>query len=121
MIGPALGGDGYAALRPTARTRSIHGDTQWDHAVGPMQFIGSSWQRWGADGDRDGRQDPLDLDDAALATARYLCASGRPLSRASWTSAVLSYNHDVFYVSHVFDAALAYARAMPVSASNFRG
>jgi membrane-bound lytic murein transglycosylase B len=54
--------------------------------------------------------DPQDVDDAAYAAARYLCASGGDLTTgAGWTAAVLSYNHDDDYVRAVYDAARAYA------------
>jgi membrane-bound lytic murein transglycosylase B len=28
-------------------------DTRWDRAVGPMQFLPSTWRTWGVDGDSD--------------------------------------------------------------------
>ena len=90
-----------------------HGDERWDHAVGPMQFIGSTWQRWGSDGDGDGVADPHDLDDAALAAARYLCASGADLRTPSgWSVAVRSYNHSDAYVRAVLAAANEVATAV---------
>ena len=49
-------------------------DTRFDRAVGPMQFIPSTWSVVGVDGDNDGTRDPQDVDDAALATAVYLCS-----------------------------------------------
>ena len=49
-------------------------DATWDRAVGPMQFIPSTWSVVGVDGDNDGQRDPQDIDDAALATAVYLCS-----------------------------------------------
>ncbi|WP_425274969.1 lytic murein transglycosylase [Streptomyces monomycini] len=42
-----------------------------------MQFIPSTWGSWGADGDGDGVKDPNNMFDAALGTARYLCAGDR--------------------------------------------
>ena len=68
ILGPALDGtSGTDKVPATAETTEWHGDPKWDHAVGPMQFIPSSWQTWGADGDHDGIADPNDIDDAALA------------------------------------------------------
>ncbi len=52
----------------------------WQRATGPLQFIPSTWERWGSDGDGDGVADPQDIDDAAYAAARYLCASGADLA-----------------------------------------
>lgn len=111
VIGPALNGQGFAAIRSTPTSAAWHGDTTWEHAVGPLQFLGSTWQRWAADGDGDGVRDPLDLDDAALAAGRYLCADRHDLATVSgWNAAIHSYNHDRNYVLAVLDAANTYAR-----------
>lgn len=112
IVGPALDGrPGRAAIVSTPTTQAWHGDPAWDHAVGPMQFIPSTWARWGADGDGDGTADPQDVDDAALATARYLCAGGRDLGTwDGWHAAVLSYNHSEAYVGSVLTRAGDYAQ-----------
>ncbi|MFL6156970.1 MAG: lytic murein transglycosylase [Marmoricola sp.] len=110
VIGPALNGQGFAAIRSTPASAAWHGDNTWEHAVGPLQFIPSTWARWAADGDGDGVEDPLDLDDAALAAGRYLCADGHDLATVSgWNAAIHSYNHDASYVLSVLDAANTYA------------
>jgi membrane-bound lytic murein transglycosylase B len=111
ILGPALDGTGkFAAIRATPQTTVFHGDPRWDHAVGPMQFIPSTWERWAADGDGDGVSDPNDLDDAALAAARYLCAGDRDLTTGEgWTAGVLSYNNARVYLDDVHAAASAYA------------
>lgn len=111
IIGPALDGSaGVAAIHATPESSAWHDDARWEHAVGPLQFLPSTWTRWGADGDGDGRADPRDLDDAALAAARYLCADGHDLGTdAGWSAAVHSYNHDDGYVAQVASAANTYA------------
>ena len=111
ILGPALDGVGnVAAIPATAESTGYHGDPQWDHAVGPMQFIPSTWETWQSDGDGDGVLDPNDIDDAALAAARYLCADGRDLTTGEgWTGSVFSYNHAQVYVEDVHAAATAYA------------
>ena len=110
ILGPALDGDPYAAIRATAETSAWHGDPEWDHAVGPMQFIPSTWEQWGSDGDGDGVADPNDLDDAAATAVAYLCADGHDLtSGAGWSDAVFGYNHDESYVANVHAAASYYA------------
>ena len=111
VLGPALDGDGqFAAIPATPRVAGWHGDPEWDHAVGPLQFIPSTWETWGADGDGDGVADPNDLDDAAFAAARYLCADGHDLTTgAGWADAVFGYNHSAPYVDSVYAAATAYA------------
>ena len=111
IIGPALDGSGdFAAIRSTPASRGLHGDATWEHAVGPMQFLPETWSRYAMDGDGDGQDDPLDLDDAAAGTARYLCAGGGDLRTAvGWEKAVLSYNHSTEYVDDVYNAASSYA------------
>ena len=111
VLGPALDGRGpVAAIPSTPETAAWHGDPRWDHAVGPLQFIPSTWETWGADGDGDGTADPNDLDDAAYAAVRYLCADGHDVrSGAGWADAIFSYNHAQSYVDSVYDAASAYA------------
>lgn len=111
ILGPALDGHGgFAAIPATPQTATWHGDEQWDHAVGPLQFIPSTWETWGADGDGDGAADPNDIDDAADAAARYLCGDGHDLETGQgWADAVFSYNHAQSYVDAVYAAAQAYA------------
>ncbi|HEY0639329.1 MAG TPA: lytic murein transglycosylase, partial [Pseudonocardiaceae bacterium] len=107
---PLDGSPGLATIRDTDGGE-LDGDATFDRAVGPMQFIPGTWARWGADGDGDGRADPQDLDDAALAAGRYLCADGRNLaSPGGWWAGVLSYNNSVEYGQKVFGVADTYAR-----------
>lgn len=110
IIGPALDGKDFAAIRATSETTAWHGDPVWDHAVGPMQFIPSTWETWGSDGDGDGVADPNDIDDAAQTAVSYLCADGHDLTTGSgWADAVFSYNHDQSYLDSVYAAATKYA------------
>lgn len=111
ILGPALNGkDGFAAIRSTAETAAWHGDATWDHAVGPMQFIPSTWETWQSDGNDDGVKDPSNVFDAAYAAGRYLCASGANLTTdEGWTRAVFSYNHSDDYVRSVLAFANSYA------------
>ena len=81
IVGPSLDGDGFAAIADTD-AGVLDGDARWDHAVGPMQFIPTTWQLAGRDGNGDGTADPFNIDDAALSAATYLCAHGRDLSTA---------------------------------------
>lgn len=111
ILGPALdGGGAFAAIPASAGSRAFHGDPRWEHAVGPLQFLPSTWATWATDGDGDGRTDPHDLDDAAAAAGRYLCASGADVTTGrGWSTAVLTYNHARTYVRAVHDAATEYA------------
>jgi murein DD-endopeptidase MepM/ murein hydrolase activator NlpD len=67
-------------------------------AVGWMQFMPSTWERWGLDADGDGIADPWNAEDAVTAAARYLAASG---GRSDIARAVFSYNHAQWYVDEV--------------------
>ncbi len=110
IFGVPLTGAGPVALVADTDDGRLDGDTRFDRAVGPLQFVPSTWRRWGGDGDGDGDADPHDLDDAAWSAARYLCASGVPLdSGTAWTGAVLSYNLSSTYVQDVLAATNAYA------------
>lgn len=84
-------------------------DTRFDRAVGPMQFIPSTWSVVGVDGDNDGTRDPQDIDDAALATAVYLCSGDDDLSTEKGQRAsVYRYNHSNAYVDLVLEIMQAY-------------
>lgn len=109
---PLDGSPGVRAIPDTDGGR-LDGDTTWDRAVGAMQFLPTTWARWGMRAGTDGAApDPQDIDDAALSAARYLCASGGDLSSAAgWWQAVLTYNESVTYGRNVFDGADAYAKA----------
>jgi membrane-bound lytic murein transglycosylase B len=112
ILGPALDGQQFAAIRATPQSTAMHGNPIWDHAVGPLQFIPSTWQRWQRDGDGDGVKDPHDIDDAAAAAVAYLCHDGHDLTTSKgWNAAVFSYNHDNAYVVAVHAAANRYGRA----------
>lgn len=110
---PAIRGiplDGTASARIDDTDGGVwDGDTTWDRAVGPLQFIPGTWVRWGADGNADGVADPNQIDDAALAAARYLCHSGSMTTPDGWRAAIFSYNHLDTYVDDVAIAANRYA------------
>lgn len=101
ILGPRLDGNGFALIRDT--DGGVHdGDTAYDRAVGPMQFIPSTWATWGSDGNGDQRSDPGNVYDAALAAGRYLCAGGRDLSDPhDLDLAILGYNHSAAYLHTV--------------------
>jgi membrane-bound lytic murein transglycosylase B len=109
---PLDGSPGVRAIADTDRGR-LDGDPKWDRAVGAMQFLPETWTKWGVRANRDGRSpDPQNIDDAALAAANYLCASGGNLATApGWWDAVLTYNRSVTYGQNVFSGADAYAKA----------
>ncbi|WP_329370543.1 lytic transglycosylase domain-containing protein [Streptomyces sp. NBC_00669] len=101
ILGPVLNGKGFADITDTDNGR-YDGDPVHDRAVGPMQFIPSTWRTWGADGNGDGVSDPNNIFDAALAAAHYLCADGRNLAvPGDMDRAILGYNHSQDYLNLV--------------------
>lgn len=109
LVGPSLDGNGFAAIADTDGG-ALDGDARWDRAVGPMQFIPSTWKIAGQDGNRDGTADPFNIDDAALSAAGYLCARGGDLTTASgWTRAIYGYCQSESYVEKVRSLATSYA------------
>ncbi len=74
-------------------------------ARGPMQFIPSTWEAYGVDGNNDGVKRICDYRDAIPGAANYLTASGAP---GNWDDALYSYNHSWSYVEHVKDTAAVY-------------
>jgi hypothetical protein len=114
ILGPVLDGSpGIGAISDTDQGR-LDGNTRWDRAVGPMQFIPSSWSRYAADGDRDGTRNPQSVWDAAAATADYLCTAASSLDApANQVTAVFAYNHSFDYVRAVLTVAASYLGVDP--------
>ncbi|GAA4560341.1 lytic murein transglycosylase [Pseudonocardia xishanensis] len=107
---PAIVGiplDGSSGTREIADTDggTLDGDPTYDRAVGPMQFLPQTWERFG-------RGDPQDIDAAARAAAAYLCTADRDVADgAGWWDGVLAYNRSVAYAQRVWAAADRYASA----------
>ena len=76
-------------------------------AVGWMQFMPSTWLRWGVDADGDGIADPWNATDAIYAAARYLAAAG---GQTDIARGVFAYNHADWYVRQVLDLAQVYGQ-----------
>ena len=112
--GPALNGKKFAFIADSDDGAFDH-DPQYDRAVGPMQFIPTTWRSYAVDGDGNGTTDPFDIDDAALGSANYLCTAGGDLrTDAGQRRAVFAYNHSDEYVAQVLALARAYATGIPV-------
>ena len=113
VVGPALDGSlpGTAVVRDTDGG-SLDGDPVWDHAVGPMQILPSTWRRWGQDANGDGVADPQDPADAALTAAVILCQPPADLTDPLALSAALHrYNDSDAYVAEVVSWASSFDEA----------
>ncbi|GAA3044325.1 hypothetical protein GCM10017562_01590 [Streptomyces roseofulvus] len=105
ILGPRLDGSGaggnVTAFPDTDQGR-LDGDTVYERAVGPFQFLPSTWNGSGRDANDDHVADPHNADDAALGAAVYLCGRGRNLDdRDQLQAAIFQYNHSQAYVDDV--------------------
>jgi hypothetical protein len=78
-------------------------------AMGPMQFLPSTWAAYGVDGDGDGATDMMNPVDAVHGAARLLCANGGG-DPDRLASALWNYNHSDDYVREV----LALSQLVPI-------
>jgi murein DD-endopeptidase MepM/ murein hydrolase activator NlpD len=76
-------------------------------AIGWMQFLPSTWLRWGVDADGDGVANPWNAADAIYSAARYLAAAG---GRTDIRRGLFAYNHADWYVEDVLELASAYGQ-----------
>ncbi len=74
-------------------------------AIGWMQFMPSTWLRWGVDANGDGIADPWNPADAIFSAARYLAAAG---GTTDLYRGVYAYNHADWYVNEVLSLANLY-------------
>lgn len=89
--GAVLDGSGSTAKVADTDGGQLDGVTRWDRAVGPMQFLPSTWIAVRVDGDDDGVRSADDIDDASLAAAVFLCAWGDDLSSPSGATKALGH------------------------------
>jgi membrane-bound lytic murein transglycosylase B len=109
IFGVALNGKHHTSVIRDTDAGQFDGDTAYDRAVGPMQFIPSTWSVVGVDADGDAQRNPQDIDDASLATAVYLCSGDDDLSTVQGQkAAVYRYNHSSSYVDLVLSIMDAY-------------
>ncbi|MDO4910614.1 MAG: lytic murein transglycosylase [Corynebacterium sp.] len=115
IVGIQLDGSPGFENIPDTDKGELDGDTEYDRAVGPMQFIPETWYRYGMDANGDGVADPNQIDDAAATAAIYLCDKGGDLTTPEgWVRAVASYNASASYRADVVHAAASYALGQPV-------
>ena len=97
-----LGAGGNTTVFPDTDGGKWDGTSQGERAVGPFQFMPSTWESVGEDAGGDKVADPHNADDAALGAAIYLCGGGRDLTkRAPLKAAIWQYNHSSEYVATV--------------------
>ena len=114
ILGVRLDGSpGFAVIKDTDHG-VYDGDLQFDRAVGPMQFIPSTWAAYAADGNGDGRTDPFNIFDAALGAATYLCNGHDMGNLEGQKAAIHNYNHSDEYVELVLAIAREYAHGVQV-------
>ncbi len=112
IIGIPLDGTNNTRAIPDSDLGRLDGDDVWDRAVGPMQFIPTTWQRLAQDGNGDGVLDPNNAYDATLATATYLCRSnpaGGLDTDEGLRPSFFAYNRSETYVENVLAWTSIYA------------
>lgn len=117
VIGLPLNGSlpGQAVIHDTDGG-ALDGDTVYDRAVGPMQFIPTTWSQYAGDGNGDGVADPQNLYDSTLTTAKYLCDGGLDMRNvAHATKAIHRYNNSMAYVANVLAWSAAYSTGVEPS------
>lgn len=115
IIGVTLSGEDGQPW-PDSDGGRFDGDAGADHAVGPMQFIPSSWRIYGRDGNGDGIEEPNNYYDAAMAAADHLCRRHSGLANeVNLRAALFGYNQSVPYGEQVLGHARRYsAAALPL-------
>jgi membrane-bound lytic murein transglycosylase B len=109
IIGIPLTGENGTRYIGDSDSGTLDGDSAYDRAVGPMQFIPTTWARWGRDGNGDGVVDPHNLYDATLAAASYLCNYAPLTDDEGLYRAFFGYNHADWYAAAVLAYAHGYA------------
>ena len=98
----------WYVLAAVGQAESNHGENMGPSsagAMGPMQFLPSTWTQYGVDGNGDGEANIMDPEDAIPAAASYLKAGGAP---EDWYAALYTYNHAGWYVREVLGIAETY-------------
>ncbi|MFF3675962.1 NlpC/P60 family protein [Streptomyces sp. NPDC002120] len=105
ITGPRLDGSGAGGNTTAIRDTDAgqwDGDTEFERAVGPFQFLPETFRAYGKDGNGDGILSPHNADDAATSAAVYLCGGGRNLgNRDQLRAAIHAYNRSWAYVDDV--------------------
>lgn len=117
IVGPALDGrDGRAAIADASQPDG------WARALGPMQFLSTTWSRWGLlapDRPPGATPDVHNTWDAIYSAAAYLC--GGRAAVGDVRAAVLRYNRSEAYYRQVMAKAAEYGGASPSAGSGAGG
>ncbi len=100
----------WYVLAAVGKVESDHGENIGPSsagAMGPMQFLPSTWAQYGVDGNGDSEANIMDPEDAIPSAASYLVAGGAP---DDWYAALYTYNRAGWYVREVLGIAEAYRR-----------
>lgn len=108
IIGIPLDGSNETAVIGDSDGGGLDGDTGFDRAVGPMQFIPTSWKAYGRDGNGDRVADPQNMYDAALAAAVLLCRTRGIETDDAMRRAFLAYNNSNAYAALVLERTHGY-------------
>ena len=102
----------WTVLASIGQVESGHGrnpSTSSAGAMGPMQFLPSTFARYGVDANHDGVLDIMDPYDAIFTAAAYLCANGAGNGGDALYNAIWHYNHADWYVQMVLALAKKYS------------
>ena len=101
-------GPDWYMLMAVGKVESNHGENMGPSsagAMGPMQFLPSTWETAGVDGNGDGVPNIMDPEDAIPAAAKHLADNGAP---EDWYAALFAYNRAEWYVREVLEVAEQY-------------
>lgn len=111
VVGPLLNGKSGQPLVKDTDAGAYDGDATFDRAMGPLLIMPALWRAHASDADADGILDPYDIDDAALAVGKILCAGNEDLNDlAGWKAAIGRHTSGETFAKAVFSAADSYGQ-----------
>ncbi|MQY28601.1 lytic transglycosylase domain-containing protein [Nocardia aurantia] len=122
VYGPVLDGSlGGNQVVNATDGGELDGMSSYARAVGPMQFLPSTYRKYAADGKGDGTSDPQNIFDASLTAGKYLCEGGLDMNDpAQQSRAIMRYNHSMAYVANVMAWETAYREGVGPGQANNR-